>query len=168
MKRLPFLLALSLALPLVAGCDEQLVGPDPAAGTLATETASSLPPILDRGGRPLSARLNGENEVPGPGDPDGTGSAFVTLNHGQREVCFALTVADIEPATAAHIHVGPEGVAGPIVVPLDPPTDGTSRGCVADVERDLIRAMLRNPEGYYVNVHNAEYPAGAIRGQLRK
>src|SRR5690606_40018457 len=92
MKRLPFLLALSLALPLVAGCDEQLVGSDPAAGTLATETASSLPPILDRGGRPLSARLNGENEVPGPGDPDGTGSAFVTLNHGQREAHLALAV----------------------------------------------------------------------------
>jgi hypothetical protein len=119
------------------------------------------------GGRPLSATMTGPEEVP-PGDPDGTGSAAFTFNPGRGRVCFELDVADIAPATAAHIHVGPPGVAGPIVVPLTAPTDGSSSGCVNDVDPGLIDAIKKNPGGYYVNVHNAEFPAGAIRGQLSK
>ena len=69
-------------------------------------------------------------------------------------------------ATAAHIHVGGPDVAGPVVLGLTPPTDGRSTGCAQDVDPMLIRELLRNPRGYYVNVHNAEYPGGAIRGQL--
>lgn len=122
----------------------------------------------DHGGRPLSATLTGEAEEPGPGDPDGTGTALVTLNRGQQEVCFQLTVSDIEPATAAHIHVGDAGEPGPVVVGLAPPTDGESSGCVQDVDADLIDAILKDPAHYYVNVHNAPFPAGAVRGQLSK
>lgn len=122
----------------------------------------------DHGGRPLSTTLTGEAEEPGPGDPDGTGTALVTLNRGQQEVCFQLTVSDIEPATAAHIHVGDAGEAGPVVVGLAPPADGESSGCVQDVDADLIDAILKDPAHYYVNVHNAPYPAGAVRGQLSK
>lgn len=122
----------------------------------------------DHGGRPLSATLTGEAEAPGPGDPDGTGTALVTLNRGQQEVCFHLTVSDIEPATAAHIHVGDPGEPGPIVVGLAPPTDGESTGCVQDVDADLIHAILKDPAHYYVNVHNEPFPPGAVRGQLSK
>jgi hypothetical protein len=50
---------------------------------------------------------------------------------------------------------------------LDPPTDGTSSGC-AEVSRELALAILMSPSDYYVNVHNAEFPAGAVRGQLQK
>lgn len=120
------------------------------------------------GGRPLSADLTGAAEVPGPGDPDGSGSAHVTLNQGQGEVCFHLTVSDIAPATAAHIHVGEAGTAGGVVVGLAPPTSGSSSGCVSGVDADLIKAIRQHPEVYYVNVHNAEYPGGAVRGQLSK
>ena len=57
--------------------------------------------------------------MPGPGDLDASGTAFITLNQGQGEVCFDLSWAGIDGAvTAAHIHVGPAGVAGPVVVPL--------------------------------------------------
>jgi hypothetical protein len=119
------------------------------------------------GGRPLSAILTGDAEVPGPGDPDGTGEAFVTLNPGLREVCFQISVSHIAPATAAHIHEAPEGVAGPIVVGLIPPTSGFSSGCV-HADRDLINDIIQNPSEFYVNVHNAEFPAGAVRGQLSK
>jgi hypothetical protein len=118
------------------------------------------------GGRPFTTTLTGAVEVP-PGDPDGSGTAHFTLNPGQEEICFELTVSNIAPATASHIHVGPAGVAGPVVVPLTPPTSGSSSGCVT-ADRDLIRAIIKNPENYYVNVHNAEYPAGAVRGQLGK
>lgn len=120
------------------------------------------------GGRPLTATLTGGAEAPGPGDPDGTGTALVTLNRGQQEVCFHLTVSDIDPATAAHIHVGDVGVPGPVVVGLAPPTDGESSGCVHDVDVEVIDAIRKNPDRYYVNVHNAPFPAGAVRGQLSK
>lgn len=120
-----------------------------------------------QGGRPLSATLTGAAEVPGPGDPDGSGEAHITLNQGRGLVCFQLSVADIAPATAAHIHVGPVGVAGPVVVGLTPPTGGSSSGCVS-ADPDLIKDIKQNPEEYYVNVHNASFPAGAIRGQLSK
>ncbi len=121
----------------------------------------------DHGGRPLSTTLLGASEVPGPGDPDGSGFATITVNPGQEEICYELTVTGIAPARAAHIHIAPAGQAGPVVVPLAPPTDGSSSGC-ATVDRELAKAIMKNPSAYYVNVHNAEYPAGALRGQLSK
>jgi hypothetical protein len=116
-------------------------------------------------GRPLSTTMSGAEEVPGPGDADGAGFATIRLNSGLGEVCFDLTVSNLAPATAAHIHEAPAGVAGPIVVPLSPPTSGFSSGCVS-ADRELIKDIRQNPSEYYVNVHNAEFPAGAIRGQL--
>jgi hypothetical protein len=121
------------------------------------------------GGRPLSAALNGPSEVP-PGDPDGSGVAHVALNQGQGRVCFEISVSNILlPATAAHIHVAPAGVAGPIVVPLKAPdATGTSAGCVENVDPDLIKPVRQHAEDYYVKVHNATFPVGPVRGQLCK
>jgi hypothetical protein len=120
-----------------------------------------------RGGRPLSTTLTGAAEVPGPGDADGSGTAVLTFNPGQEQVCFELTVSGIAPASAAHIHEAPAGVPGPVVVPLQAPTSGSSIGCV-QANRDLIVDIIEHPEEYYVNVHNASFPAGALRGQLGK
>jgi hypothetical protein len=133
-----------------------------AAATLAMTVAA--PAVA--GGRPFDTALLGANEVPGPGDPDGSGAAAVTVNPGQEEACFTLTVSDVEPILAAHIHRGTADVAGPVVVDLAPTfVDGTATGCVT-VERGLAREILRDPDGFYVNVHNASFPAGALRGQL--
>jgi hypothetical protein len=120
------------------------------------------------GGVSLTAQLLGENEVP-PADPDGSGTAVLMLNSGRGMVCFQISVSNIAlPATGAHIHEGEAGVNGSIVVVLTPPDEsGTSSGCV-EADRDLIKAIRRNPAGYYVNVHTTEYPGGAIRGQLSK
>jgi hypothetical protein len=122
--------------------------------------------------RLLAARLTGEAEVPGPGDPNGVGSARIRL--GERRVCFTLRWSRIAPPTAAHIHVGPAGVAGPVVVPLfaapgglPPELSGVS-GCVTGVDPALIRAIRQRPRQYYVNIHNAPFPDGAIRGQLHR
>jgi len=123
--------------------------------------------LAQTGGRPLYATLTGAAEVPGPGDPDGAGVFVVTLNQGQGEICYTLAVTGIDPARAAHIHRGTESEAGPVVVGLVPPTSGASSACLA-VSPELIKAIRKNPENYYVNVHNAVYPAGAIRGQLSK
>jgi hypothetical protein len=103
--------------------------------------------------------------VPGPGDPNGIGHADVKVF--KAKVCYKLWVKRIKPATAAHIHRGVRGVAGPIVVPLKPPTDGSSSGCV-DISRSLAKNLKEHPSRYYVNVHNRPYPAGAIRGQLER
>jgi CHRD domain-containing protein len=121
----------------------------------------------DQGGRQLTTTLTGEQEVPVPGDPDGIGFATVTVNPGQGVLCYELSVSGIAPATLAHIHEAPVGVAGPVVVDLLPPTDGSSSGCV-EVGRTLAKEILQDPSDYYVNVHNADFPGGALRGQLSK
>ena len=113
----------------------------------------------------LSTGLNGEEEVPGPGDPNGTGTATLVLDRPAGQICYQITVDKIRMAVAAHIHEGPAGVAGPVVVDLEPPSDGSSEGCVS-VKRSLINDISMNPSNYYVNVHNEQYPAGAVRGQL--
>ena len=115
-------------------------------------------------GAKRSTSLSGAEEVP-PADPDGTGSARITLNAGKATVCWELTVSNIAPATAAHIHKAPAGVNGSIVVGLSPPTSGSSSGCTT-ADPALIEDIIDNPEQYYVNVHNAEFPGGAVRGQL--
>ena len=89
---------------------------------------------------------------------------MLSLNPGQEEVCFELTVTGIARRRPPHIHVGGAGVAGPVVRGLIPPTSGSSSGCVS-ASRELILAIIQNPENH-VNVHNAQYPAGAVRGQL--
>jgi hypothetical protein len=119
-------------------------------------------------GRPFTTTMTGADERPGPGDPDGTGTASFTLNQGLNQVCFHLVVSGIAPATAAHIHVAPPSDPGPVVVPLAPPTSGESSGCVDNVDPVLIKAIRQDPGAYYVNVHNADFPAGAVRGQLSK
>jgi hypothetical protein len=123
-------------------------------------------------GRPFSTTLTGAAEVPGPGDPDASGTAFITLNQGQGEVCFDLSWAGIDGTVmAAHIHVGPATVAGPVVVGLFAGSfEGTdsASACVSGVSEALIKAIRQNPANYYVNIHSDVFPAGAIRGQLGK
>lgn len=140
--------------------------------SLAATLALIAPPVVAvsgamaaDGGRPITVELTGAAEVPGPGDPEGTGVAHFRLNPGQGRICYSLEVSEISPAVQAHIHIGSPDVAGPVVVRLLAPTDGSSSSC-ADVERELVLDIIRDPGNYYVNVHNAEYPGGAVRGQL--
>jgi hypothetical protein len=136
--------------------------------SLATGAALIAAPALSAdGGRKLDANLSGAAEVPGPGDADGSGTASVTVNAGRSQVCYALNVTRIDPATMAHVHKAATGVAGPVVVALQAPATGSSKGC-ATVTRELALAILKSPADYYVNVHTAAFPSGAIRGQLAK
>jgi hypothetical protein len=83
------------------------------------------------------------------------------------QVCYSLHVVNVPNPTAAHIHEGAVGVAGPVVVPLDPPsTNGTASGCARPSDPGLLNRLQQNPAGFYVNVHNADFPDGAARGQL--
>lgn len=119
--------------------------------------------------RPLS-RVAGRcaAEVPTPGDLDGSGMPTIRVNPGQEQICYELMVEGIAQASAAHIHEAPAGMAGGVVVHLGAPDkNGLSSGCV-HVDRAEAKDIIQNPENYYVNVHNAEFPKGALRGQLSK
>jgi hypothetical protein len=115
----------------------------------------------------LGVSMTGIQEVPGPGDPDGNGTAEVRVDPRTGEVCWNLYARQIEPATAAHIHRGTAGVAGPPVVTLTTPdANGRSQGCQI-VDLGLARQIGMRGYDFYVNVHTLPHPAGAIRGQLR-
>ncbi len=100
------------------------------------------------------------------GDANGRGDAYV-FSTGEGVVCYVLEVDQIGPATAAHIHEATAGSNGPVVVTLSAPTGGSSAGCIDTGDADLAADItLRESANYYVNVHNAEFPGGAIRAQL--
>jgi hypothetical protein len=142
----------------------------PLALMVAASLAVALAPVASANGRPLKTDMIGANEVPGPGDPDGSGSAKLRLNQGRHRICYKIEVGDISlPATAAHIHPGGVGEANSPIVDLGAPdASGVAQGCVTGVERSLIKAIRQDPADYYVNVHTSDFPDGAIRGQLGK
>ena len=136
-----------------------------AALVLALVLIAAVPVVASEARTSLEASLTGEKEVPGPGDPNGRGEADVKVH--KAKVCYELEVERIKPATAAHIHRGAPSVAGPIVVELKAPTDGSSEGCKA-ISKQLSKKLREHLGRYYVNVHNDPYPDGAIRGQLHR
>ena len=141
-------------------------------GSASLITTAVIAEPVANGGRKLETTMTGAAECNASGtcnlgDPDGTGTAKIVVNYGQKRICYELVVSGIATATAAHIHFAPVGVAGAVVVPLGAPSDGDSSGCV-DVSAELAKNILKNPAAYYVNVHNADFPSGAIRGQLAK
>jgi hypothetical protein len=122
-------------------------------------------------GKGYKATLTGAAETPA-GDPDATGFAIVRLNPTEGLVCFHIHVANVDfPVAAAHIHTGAAGTAGPVLITLVAPTQngtsntGDAKGCVS-ADPSVIRTIMANPAGYYVNAHNKQFPAGILRGQL--
>ncbi|MDP9194931.1 MAG: CHRD domain-containing protein [Acidobacteriota bacterium] len=117
---------------------------------------------LSASAQSFSALLTGAAEVPGPGDPDGTGLAVVTING--TTINYTVFYQGIGAPTLAHIHRGAAGTANPPVVDFNVNT--LVNGSVAGVSQALIDEIRANPSGFYVNVHTSEFPGGAIRGQL--
>jgi len=105
--------------------------------------------------------LDGAQEAPGPGDPDGAGAALLTIDSEVLTIDWNITADDIDfPLTGAHIHKAPVGEPGPVVVDFGGELSGAG---LADPD---LADILANPACYYVNLHNAKFPDGAIRGQL--
>lgn len=139
----------------------------------------------------LTAELDGRSEVASAatnnrivGDPNGSGEIYVfgidpQTSPTRTTLCYVLVVEDIQdgaPGTGspfmAHIHEGAPGSNGPVVANLAFPQGGQSADCLDQdeagkfVNGGSVEDILANPGDYYVNVHTAEYPSGAIRGQL--
>ena len=143
-----------------------LIGALFAAGLLATVAAA----VALAANTKLDASMSGAKEVPGPGDSNGSGSAEITLKPGVGKVCFEFKFSKIGRPTAGHIHKGGKGVAGPIKVSLFGKPSGVSspfEGCATNVASGLISQIADHPGGWYVNLHNEQFPDGAIRGQLK-
>jgi hypothetical protein len=137
-----------------------------SASSIGERSAPGSPPTTQVAASFLAANLTGANEVP-PADPDGTGTAVLRIRG--TELCFSLRWNAIGTPTAAHLHGGPAGVNGPVlagffVVAL-PTSLRAVVGCVT-VDSGLARALVAAPANFYVNVHNAQHPGGAIRAQL--
>jgi hypothetical protein len=126
---------------------------------------SAAMPALAAAPVKMSTALTAAAEVPGPGK--GSGMAELTFDPDKAQVCYMLMSQDTDTPTMAHIHKGAAGVAGGVVVPLTPPANGMVQAC-APVAADLMAAILANPSDYYVNIHTAAFPKGAMRGQIAK
>jgi CHRD domain len=111
----------------------------------------------------LHATLSGKKEVPKAGN--GTGSAKLTLDAKKGRVCYTIKLKHVGTVMAGHIHKGGKTTAGAISVPLFAKATKQPKGC-ASAKKSVIKAIIKKPGAYYVNVHNAKYPAGAARGQL--
>ena len=118
------------------------------------------------GGTAFNITMTGNVESPA-GDPVATGTATVRLRAGQGQVCYRVSADNLGGAAVAmHIHKGAAGTPGPVVIPLATPNaDGKAAGC-AGASRALVGQILASPAGWYLNVHTAAFPGGAIRGQL--
>ena len=110
----------------------------------------------------LSATLSGAVEVP-KGSPTGKGTASVTITG--TKVCWKFVFSGIGKPLASHIHKAPKGKAGPVVVPFG--SAFKASGCTT-TSAALAKAITSTPSAFYVNIHTAKYPAGALRGQLAK
>ena len=140
-----------------------------AATTVQSRVEGGANTVQSRieGATRLTASLTGSAEVPGPGDPDGTGTAAINVDVSKTEVCYEVTVQRIDRPTGMHIHQGERGQSGEIVVPLRTPTasDTTTTGC-ANADAALLGRLTATPGNFYVNVHTDTHPQGAVRGQL--
>ena len=141
----------------------------PPRGTLALAIAIGLVASMALAGvvaaaeTTLTAQLAGSAET----DEDGTGTATLVLDPDAGTACWEMTAENIDPVTISHIHEGAEGVDGGVVVDLDlDGFEGTSEGCNEAAEAEVLQAIIDDPAGYYVNLHNEAFPGGAIRGQL--
>ena len=111
----------------------------------------------------LEASLSGANQT-GPGDPDGSGKFTAEIDVESGDVCYILNVSKIGKAVAAHVHKGAAGKNGRPVFTIE--VTGVDEDLCIAQEPDKLRPIVEVPGNFYVNVHTADFPKGAIRGQL--
>jgi hypothetical protein len=145
---------------------------------VATTLVSS---VSAQNAQDFSASLSGQNEVP-PTESTANGTAKFQVNDDSSEVSFWVNLSGLKQVDAAHIHSGPEGENGEIVVTLaedeaaedqdNPVIQLTGNITEDDLQGELEGKQISDLVGLmsngtaYVNVHTPIYEDGAIRGQI--
>ena len=159
---------------------------------LPAMTVLALAGPVDASDKNVVGQLSARDEVPS-NESLATGQAIFHLSADGTQLDFKLIVANIENVVAAHIHLGPEGVNGPVVAFLFGPAaagGGRFDGLLAQgtiTEADLVGPLAGQPfsalvdamlaGGTYVNAHTndglappgtgpGDLPAGEVRGQI--
>lgn len=119
----------------------------------------------------FAVSMSGAQEVPGPGDPDGIATGTLALDDASGAISWSFTYANIDAPTLMHIHGpnGPAGSAANVFINLGVATSGgagTLVGSLAHGSLAQVAQILAAPETFYVNVHNAPFGGGAVRGQV--
>ena len=112
--------------------------------------------------------MDGAQEVPGPGDPDGSASGTITLDDGDGSISWSITYSAISAPTAMHIH-GPGGSAGSqanVFVSLGVAGGPGTLDSSTSTTPANVSSIFANPTDFYVNIHTGDFPGGAVRGQL--
>jgi hypothetical protein len=138
-----------------------------------------------------AVHLDGDTEVPANASL-ATGQAIFKLSADGTSLDYKLIVANLDNPVAAHIHVGPPGVNGPVVALLfsAPPAGGIANGVIAQgtiTAANLLGPLAGQPfaalvealnsGNAYVNVHTndgvppaptgpGDLPGGEIRGNF--
>ncbi len=129
---------------------------------LALSTLLLVGCASDRG-RGTNLSLSGAQEVP-PVTTSATGSGTITVG-SDRSVSGSVTTSGVA-VTAAHIHEGPAGSNGPIIIPLTKTGDNVWSVAAGAKLTEAQYASYKNGN-LYVNVHSAAHKGGEIRGQLK-
>jgi hypothetical protein len=148
----------------------RILGIAASVAVLSAWTAPAAAPHRDGN---YTAHMNASNATP-PTTENGTGLASLRVNGNK--LSYTITVSDLSgPATAAHIHVGADGVSGPPVFTFEVKNGGKgriaegtidlSKNASNGVSGDSLRVLLGNGNAY-VNVHTAKHPGGEIRAQI--
>jgi hypothetical protein len=171
MRRAGSIVALAIGVLALAGCGSTKKATSSVPASTGPTTTTALPPgavgishpPAPAKPRTYRVKLAGSNEVPA-GAPAGSGLAVISIK-AKGELCWKFsTLTGVAAPTAAHIHRGPSGTAGPVVIPLGAAYKAS--GCVQGTAPQLLALIEANPKRFYVNVHNAKYPDGAVRAQL--
>jgi hypothetical protein len=142
----------------------------------------------DNGDIVLETSLRGINEVP-PNNTPATGSFAATIQ-ADGTITFTFTYANLSATPIqAHIHFGRNNVNGGVMIflcgggaqPACPSaTSATFTGTITSANvvgpagqgvaagdlASALRLIIMDHQGY-ANIHNAKFPGGEIRGQLR-
>jgi hypothetical protein len=159
-----------------------------AAGCGSATTPSNQPVVFN-------VQLSALNEVPPVSNEENTarGTAVITVKP-ERDgsgtitggtIDFNVSLTGLQPTTvltAAHIHPGPAGVNGGVLVGTGltsqdnvPVTNGNATFSKLNVDAKNnansaatnIQNILANPSAFYFNVHTARNGGGVMRGQLQ-
>ena len=144
-----------------------------AAAALGLTLSLAGAPLSAQDSAVISANLFGdqvvadsgaEGESPdAEGNPDGNGDFNALVDRKKGQICYYLEADGVGEVTAAHIHSGAVGKTGEAVVTLEM-AEMDERCVTADPA--LVGRMARSAGDYYVDIHTAERPAGALRGQM--